>query len=161
MPCHSASCASCYHVDPGLFFLLIKPFGNEYIYYRRSRKDESRYLVARKGNCILAPHQCKKYSFMILCWRCLDRGSLAYRQTLAVIHRANLYIFWNRDNSMIHGMLGYKKGTGGQIHGSSQSSTIACHHSLTCGWWSGYGGGDLYAGEIFVKREQRQELSSV
>ena len=52
---------------PRSFFLLIKPFGNEYIYYRRSRKDESRYLVARKGNCILAPHQCKKYSFMILC----------------------------------------------------------------------------------------------
>ena len=35
--------------------------------------------------------------------------SLTDSQTLAVLRRASLDIFWSRDNSTIHGMLGYTK----------------------------------------------------
>ena len=46
----SANCASCYCADPGLVFTLNKPLVGKYMYYRRGREDENRYLVARKGD---------------------------------------------------------------------------------------------------------------
>ena len=51
---------------PRSFSPLNKLLGVEYMYYRRRIEDESRYLVARKGHWILAPHQCEKCWFMNL-----------------------------------------------------------------------------------------------
>ena len=46
---------------------------------------------------------------MDLCGRCPDSGILADRQTLAVLRRANLDIFWSLNTLTINGMLGYAK----------------------------------------------------
>ena len=96
MPLRSAICSSCYCVDPGLVFPLNKPLGDESMYYRRIRQDKRIYLVARKGDWILAPHQCEMFWVINLCGLCPDLGSLAYIQTLLVLHRTNLDIFWIR-----------------------------------------------------------------
>ena len=76
MPYRSARCASCYCSDPDLVFFLNKPLGDEYSYYRRRREDESRYLVARKGDYILAPHHCEKCWFINFYGCCPDWGIL-------------------------------------------------------------------------------------
>ena len=91
--------------------------GNESIYYKRRREYENIYLVERKVDWILAPQQCEKCWFMNLCGCCPDSGSLKDSQSLVVLHRANLEIFWSRDTSTINGMLGYAKGTGDQSQG--------------------------------------------
>ena len=57
----------------------------------------------------MVPHQCEMFWFINLCGRCPDSGNLADSQTLAVLRRANLDIFWSRETSTIHGMLGYAK----------------------------------------------------
>ena len=57
----------------------------------------------------MAPHQCEKCWFVNLCERCPDSVSLVHSQTLALLCIYNLEIFWSRDNSTIHGMLGYAK----------------------------------------------------
>ena len=108
-PCLSASCRSCYHIDPGLGFPLNRPLRDESMYYRRMREDENRYLVVRKRDWILAPHQCEKCWFVNLCGCCPDSGILADIQRLELPNRANLDIFWRRDTSTIHEMLGYAK----------------------------------------------------
>ena len=79
------------------------------MYYSRRREDTIRYLVKSKGDWILAPHRCEKCWFVNLCGRCPDLGSLEDIQTLVVLHRSNLDIFWRRDTSTIHEMLGYAK----------------------------------------------------
>ena len=50
---------------PRSVFPLNKPLGDKSMYYRRRREDESRYLVARKGYWILAPHQCENVGLLI------------------------------------------------------------------------------------------------
>ena len=81
------------------------------MYYRRRRRreDEIRYLVGRNVDWILAPHQCEKCWFVNLCVRFPGSGSLADSQTLEVLRRGNLDIFWSRSTSTINGMLGYAK----------------------------------------------------
>ena len=79
------------------------------MYYRRRREDESRSLVARKGDCILTPHQCEKCWLVSLYGCCPDSGSLADSQILEVLCRANLDMFLSCGTSTIHGMLGYAK----------------------------------------------------
>ena len=56
-----------------------------------------------------SPHQCETCWLVHLCGRCPDSGSLADSQNLAVLRRANLYIFWSLNTSTVHGMLGYAK----------------------------------------------------
>ena len=92
-----------------MVFPMNKPLGGESMYHRKRRENESRYLVARKGDCILVPHQCEKIWFVNLCGCCPDSSCLEDSQTLEVIHRANLDIFWSCDTSTIHEMLGYEK----------------------------------------------------
>ena len=79
------------------------------MYYRRRREDESIYLVAKKGDWILTPHQCEKSWFVNLCGRCPDSGSLADSQTFVVLQIDHLDIFGSRDTETIHGMLGFAK----------------------------------------------------
>ena len=93
MPCRSEIFASCYCADPGLVFPLNRPIWDEYMYYRRRRENESRYLVARKGGWIFAPHQCEKCWFVNLCGRCPDFSSLIGRQALVELRRDDLGIF--------------------------------------------------------------------
>ena len=90
-------------------FPLNKRLRGESIYYKRMKEDESRYLVVRKGDWILAPHQCEKSWFVDLCGRCPDPSILADSQTLAFLRRYNLDIFCSRDTSTVNGMLGYAK----------------------------------------------------
>ena len=92
-----------------MVFPLNKPLGDKSRYYRRRWEDESRYLAARKGYWILEPHQCEKHWFINLCGCCPDLISLADIQTLGVLHRSNLVIFWRRHTSKIHGIFGYAK----------------------------------------------------
>ena len=66
-------------------------------------------MLASKRDWLLAPHQSDKLWFVNLCRRCPDLGSLTDRQTLAVLRRSNLDIFWIRNTSTIHGILGYAK----------------------------------------------------
>ena len=46
---------------------------------------------------------------MNLCGRRPDSGGFSDSQTLAVLRRSNLDIFWSRRTSTIHGILGYAK----------------------------------------------------
>ena len=57
----------------------------------------------------MAPLQCEKCWLVNFCGCCPDSGRLVDRQTLAVLHRSNLDIFWICDTSTIHVMLGYEK----------------------------------------------------
>ena len=88
-------------------FYMNKPLGSEYMYHRRRREDESRYLVARKVYGIFARRQCQKCSFVHLCGRFHYLGSLEYSQTLVVLRRANLDICFSRNTSRINVILGY------------------------------------------------------
>ena len=108
-PCRSVSCTSFHHADLDLVFPLNKPLRDKYSYYRRRREDESIYLVEKKRDCIFAPHQCEKCWFVNLCGSWTDLVSLADSQTLSLLLRAKLNIFWSCNTSMIHGMLVYAK----------------------------------------------------
>ena len=143
IPCRSEIWASCYHAYPGLVFPLNKLLGDEPMYCKIMREDESRYLVAMKGDWILAPHQYEKCWLVNSCGCCPDSGSLSDSQNLASYKNLTWTYFgatplqWFMD-------VGLYKGTGNQSQGYEQSSTIACHHILAYGWgyqfrcWSNY-----------------------
>ena len=46
----------CYHAAPTLTFPVNKLLGDESMYYKRRKEDENRFLIARKGDCFIAPH---------------------------------------------------------------------------------------------------------
>ena len=48
MPLRSASCTSCYCAYPDLVFHMNKLLGDESVYYKRRREDESIYLVEER-----------------------------------------------------------------------------------------------------------------
>ena len=57
-------------------FPLNKPLGGEFIYHKRRREDQNIYLVARRGDWILASHQCEKFWFVNFVDAALDRVAL-------------------------------------------------------------------------------------
>ena len=87
------------------------PLGDESMYYKRRKEDKNRFLMVRKGNWFRGPYQCRKCRFVNVCGRLLRRLNVGERQTLDVLRRPNIDIFWIWDTSIVKGILGYTKET--------------------------------------------------
>lgn len=70
----------------------------------RKRKDEQRFLSARKGDTLVAPFQCDYCWFVVLHGRILDEKSPRDQLNLALIRRVNLDVFWSKETSTVLGM---------------------------------------------------------
>ena len=65
--------------------------------------------MVMKGDWFLEPYQCKKCWFVNVCGKLSRRLSVGDKQTLNVLRRSNLDIFWSWDTATVKGILGYKK----------------------------------------------------
>ena len=65
--------------------------------------------MSRKGDWFLAPYKFKKFWFVNVYGRLPRRPSVGERETLGVLCRANIDIFWSQYTATMKGILGYKK----------------------------------------------------
>ena len=77
------------------------------MYYKSRKEDENRFLMEKKGDWFPPPYQCKKCWFVNVFGKLSRRLSIGVRQTIDVLHRANLDIFWSQYTANMKGILGY------------------------------------------------------
>lgn len=71
----------------------------------KKKKDEDRFLRARKGDMICAPFQCDFCWFINLKGRLFDKRRSEDRLSLCLIRRVILDVFWEKEPSTVSGML--------------------------------------------------------
>ena len=81
------------------------------MYYERRKEDENMFLMARKGDWFISLYQCKKCWFVNVCGRLPRKLSVGDRQTIDLLRRDNLDIFWSQDTATVKGILGYTEET--------------------------------------------------
>lgn len=67
-------------------------------------KDEDRFVVARRGDSLLAPFQCDLCWFVNLQGRLFDERRPSDHLNMALIRRVNLDMFWSKESSTVQGM---------------------------------------------------------
>lgn len=71
----------------------------------KKKKDEGRFLTARKGDMLCAPFQCDFCWFINLKGRSFDERRAEDRLNLGLIRRMNLDIMWDKEASTVGSML--------------------------------------------------------
>jgi hypothetical protein len=71
----------------------------------KKKKDEGRFLHARKGEMLCSPFQCDHCWFINLNGRPFDRRRAGDRLNMALIRRVNLDMFWDKETTTVEGTL--------------------------------------------------------
>jgi hypothetical protein len=102
--CRNAWCAACYKELEILKFPRQLPENDEGFLWKKKR-DEGRFLTARKGDMLCAPFQCDFCWFENLKGRCFDERKAEDRLNLGLIRRVNLDVMWDKEPSTVGSML--------------------------------------------------------
>jgi hypothetical protein len=102
--CQNAWCSECYKELDVIKFPRQLPENDEGFVWKKKR-DESRFLHARKGEMLCAPFQCDYCWFINLKGREYDSKRAADRLNMSLIRRVNLDVFWDKETSTVEGML--------------------------------------------------------
>lgn len=70
----------------------------------KKKKDEFRFLSARKGDMLCAPFQCDFCWFINLKGRVFDKRRAGDKLNLCLIRRVNLDMFWEKEPSTVEGI---------------------------------------------------------
>jgi hypothetical protein len=68
--------------------------------------DAERFVVARAGDHLIVPFQCKVCHFRNVMWRDPVRSSSRDQESLDFMRRASLDAFWSRESSTFKSNLG-------------------------------------------------------
>jgi hypothetical protein len=102
--CRNAWCADCYKELEILKFPRQLPENDEGFLWRK-KKDERRFLTARKGDMLCAPFQCDFCWFVNLKGRSFDERRAEDRLNLGLLRRVNLDVMWDKEPSTVGSML--------------------------------------------------------
>jgi hypothetical protein len=102
-PCQNSWCSGCYKESGMLQFPRQLPENDLGAIWKKKR-EEDRFLTARRGDMLCAPFQCDICWFVNLKGRTPDVRCAQDRLNLALIRRVNLDVFWEKEPSTVKGI---------------------------------------------------------